>query len=263
VPALDLARGEIVAVEVAAELSLDAGAQDFHRHLAPAAVRVDHHRLVHLGDGGGGDRRPELGEMIFEPPAERLLHGAARFRHGERRQVVLQQRQLAGELCADDVGARREKLPELDVAGAEAGQGVGEPRLGRRAGAPRRTEPADGGRQNPGEAQRQRHGRPRRDEAHAVLGQHQAGPGEPQTVDDRSGHRRGLVLRLSSPIGCRRRLRRSPSGSRIISAQGFKETTAEGALQLDALIGGARAPRLGIFSQLRRHASRIIDRRRE
>ena len=56
--ALDQAGGEVVAVEVAAELLLDAGAQDLHGHLAPAAVGVDDDRLVHLGDGGGGHGGP-------------------------------------------------------------------------------------------------------------------------------------------------------------------------------------------------------------
>ena len=69
---------------------LDAGAQDLHGDLAPLAVGVDDGRLVHLGDGGGGDGGAELGEMILELAAERFLDGVARLGHGERRQVVLQ-----------------------------------------------------------------------------------------------------------------------------------------------------------------------------
>ena len=88
--ALDEAGGEVEAVEVAAELSLDVGAQDLHGDLAPLAVGIDDGRLVHLGDGGGGDGGAELGEMILELAAERFLDGAARLGHGERRQVVLQ-----------------------------------------------------------------------------------------------------------------------------------------------------------------------------
>ena len=92
---------------------------------------VDHHRLVHLGDGGGGDRRAELGEVILEPAAERLLDGAARLGHGERRQPVLQVAQVAGELGADQVGAGGQELAELDVAGAEAGERAGDARAPR------------------------------------------------------------------------------------------------------------------------------------
>ena len=62
---------------------------------------------MHLGDGGGGDRRPELHEVILELSAERLLDRFARFRLRERRQPVLQMRQVARELGADHVGARR------------------------------------------------------------------------------------------------------------------------------------------------------------
>ena len=56
--ALDEAGGEVVAVEVAAELPLDAGAQDLDGDLAPAPVGVDDGRLVHLRDGGRGDGGP-------------------------------------------------------------------------------------------------------------------------------------------------------------------------------------------------------------
>ena len=209
--ALDQAGGEVVAVEVAAELLLDAGAQDLDGDLAPAPVGVDDGGLVHLRDRGRGDGGPELGEMIFELAAERFLDGAARLGHGERRQVVLQQRQLAGELGTDDVGARRQELAELDVAGAEAGQGGGEARAARLAGAERRRQQGDRRDGDPGEAQRQRHRRARRHEADAVLRQHEAGLGQPQGVGDRSGHRRGFVLH-SVRRSAGGRLRRSRPG---------------------------------------------------
>ena len=102
--ALDLAGGEEVAVEVALELLLDAGTQNLHRHVAAHAV-VDHDGLVHLGDGGCGDRRAELDEVILQPAAELLLDGLARFRHGERRQLVLQVAQVAAR--APDRSGRR------------------------------------------------------------------------------------------------------------------------------------------------------------
>ena len=221
-------------------------------------------RLVHLRDGGGGDGGAELGEMILELAAERFLDGAARLRHGERRQVVLQQRQLAGELGADDVGARRQELAELDVAGAEAGQRTREPRL--RAARRRGTALPSrriGAVSNAGEAQRQRHRRAGRHEADAVLREHETGLGEPQRVGDRSGHRRGFVLNVvrRSAGG---RLRRSRTGSRIICERGFRgrdrgrdAATRSG----DGRASDGPAP-AAFFSQFRGYTSRIMRQRR-
>ena len=129
VEALDLARGEEIAVEIVLELLLDAGPQHLDGHVAAHAV-VDHHRLVHLGDGGRGNGRAELGEMILQLAAELLLDGLAGLGHGEGRQPVLQVPQIAGELRPDQIGTGGEELAELDVAGAEAGDGA------RRPGAP-------------------------------------------------------------------------------------------------------------------------------
>ena len=70
--ALDLARGEEIAVEVAPEPLLDVWPQDLHRHLAAHAI-VDHDGLVHLRDRRRRNRRSELDEMIFQPAAERVL----------------------------------------------------------------------------------------------------------------------------------------------------------------------------------------------
>ena len=78
--ALDLARGEVVAVEVAAEALLDAGAQDLHGDGASTPLPSIDDGLVHLGDRGGCDRRPELHEVILELAAEGLLDRLARFR---------------------------------------------------------------------------------------------------------------------------------------------------------------------------------------
>ncbi len=88
--ALDQAGGEEIAVEVALEALLDAGPQDLDGDGAALPVLADGDGLVHLGDGGGRDRRAELREMIFELAAKRLFDRAARFRHAERRQAVLQ-----------------------------------------------------------------------------------------------------------------------------------------------------------------------------
>ena len=114
---LDLTGREVVAVEIAPELPLDAGAQDLYGHLATVPIVVDDGCLVDLRDRGGGNRWAEFSEMIFELAAERLFDGLPRLGHGERRQVVLQLRQLPRELGPDDIGARGEKLAELDIAG--------------------------------------------------------------------------------------------------------------------------------------------------
>jgi hypothetical protein len=63
-PTLDLPRREEVAVEIAAEAPLDAGAQDLDCHLT-ARPTLAHHGLVHLGDGGGRNRRSEFREVVL------------------------------------------------------------------------------------------------------------------------------------------------------------------------------------------------------
>ena len=185
--ALDLAGGEEVAVEVAAEAPLDAGAQDFHRHVA-AHAGVDRDRLVHLGDGGGRNGRAELGEVILEPAAQRLLDGFACFPHREGRQLVLQVAEVAGELGADEIGAGGEELAELDVAGPQAGQRAGDAPSFRLADAEGPGQRADRQRRGAGEMQGERHLGPGRHEAHAVLGQHDAGARQAEDVADGGSH---------------------------------------------------------------------------
>ena len=88
VEALDHARGEIVAVEIAAETPLDTGTKNFDRH-GLADATVDDDGLMDLGNGCGCDGWTELDEVILEPASECLLHRAPRLGHGERRQLVL------------------------------------------------------------------------------------------------------------------------------------------------------------------------------
>ena len=71
--ALDHARGEEIAVEVPLEALLDAGPQHLDGDRLQLAVGPAQLRLVHLGDRGGGDRRPELGVELVDRRAERLL----------------------------------------------------------------------------------------------------------------------------------------------------------------------------------------------
>ena len=120
--ALDHAGGEEVAVEIAVEALLDAGAQHLDGDRLQRAVRHPHLGLVHLGDRGGGDRRSELGEQRIDGRAERLLDRLPRFALREGRQAVLQRGEIGGELAADDVVAGGEELAELDVGRPERGE---------------------------------------------------------------------------------------------------------------------------------------------
>ncbi len=115
IEALDHARGEIVAVEIAVEALLDVRAQDFDGDgFLDAALH--HVGLVNLGDRCGSDGRAEFDEVVFELAAKRALDGAAGFGHRKGLGLVLQVPEIGGKLRADDVGAGREKLTELDVA---------------------------------------------------------------------------------------------------------------------------------------------------
>ena len=127
--ALDLPGGEEVAVEVAAEALLDAGAQDLDRRRrarTPLSIATALCTWAMEAAATGG---PELGEVILHPAAQRFRHGAARLLHGKGRQLVLQVAQVAGEFRADQIGARGQELAELDVTGPQAGQGVGDARV--------------------------------------------------------------------------------------------------------------------------------------
>jgi hypothetical protein len=185
--ALDLAGGEEVAGKIAPEALLDAGAQDLDRHLAANAV-VDDGGLVHLGDGSGGHRRTELGEMIFEPATERLLDRLACFTHRKRRQPVLQVPEVAGQLGPDQVVAGGKELAELDVAGPQAGQRAGNAPLLGLADAQRPGQGSDRQGGDAGEMQRQGHLGAGRHEAHAVLCQHDAGTRETEDVAEGGCH---------------------------------------------------------------------------
>ena len=91
-------------VDVPVEGSLDARAQHLHRHLAA----VVGHRKMHLGDGGGGDGLVvELRKHLAQGAAELGLDGGPRLGAVERRQPVLQLRQVRRHFLAQKVGSRR------------------------------------------------------------------------------------------------------------------------------------------------------------
>jgi hypothetical protein len=190
---LDLPGGEAVAGEVAAEPLFDAGPQDLDGDVA-TALAIDHHRFVHLGDRRCRNGWAELGKMILDPAAQRFRHGRARFAHGKGRQLVLQVAQILGELGTDQIGARRQELPELDVTGAQPRQGVGHPRFLRLRTPERPRQDADGQRRRACHLQHKGHARALRHEAHPVLGQHRAGAAEPEDVAECRGHRDWAIL---------------------------------------------------------------------
>ena len=109
--ALDQLGHPVEEVEVALEGQLDGRPQHLDRDLA--AVGGDGE--MDLGDRGGGDRRVvEAGEQRVDRLAELGLDGAPRLGAGEGRQVVLQLRQVGGDLFAQKIGAGRQRLAELD-----------------------------------------------------------------------------------------------------------------------------------------------------
>src|ERR1043166_9171223 len=85
---------------------------------------------MHLGDRGGGDRWAEDGEQLRDRLAEGGRDRALRLDLRERRHAVLQRFKIARERGADHVRPRGEKLSELHIGGAEAGEG-GRPAGGR------------------------------------------------------------------------------------------------------------------------------------
>ena len=129
-------------------------------------------RLVHLGDRGGGDRLAELDEETRRSGRPSAISTIAhRLGAGERRHPVLQPLEVARRRDADDVGAGREELAELDVGRPEPGQRRREPG-GAVAGVSRARSAARGA----GQARAGRRQRARIDERERALArQHEAG----------------------------------------------------------------------------------------
>ena len=93
------------------EFFLDAGAKDFHGHDAALCV----HGLVDLGNRCRADRNGiEALVQLLQRSAERSFDHLANGRKRRRGQVVLKLRQVFGRALPDEVGAGRQRLPELD-----------------------------------------------------------------------------------------------------------------------------------------------------
>ena len=158
---------------------------------------VAHARAMHLRDRGGGDGVAEFDEDVFDLGAEGRLDRRDRDGAVRRRHAVLQLFEFQHHLGADDVGARGEKLSELDVGGTEPIDRGGKAAEAVRA-APR--QQIGEGQRRPGE-RRQRQ-RIDADEG-ALARQHEAGARQARRRvrwrPDRD------KFRASSPNGSRRR----------------------------------------------------------
>ena len=89
-------------------------------HLHDDRLGVRHHGAVHLRDRAGGQRRRfDVIEHVLPRHAELLLHHLHDLLLGQRRHVVLELGELRDELGSEEVGTRREDLPELAERRAE------------------------------------------------------------------------------------------------------------------------------------------------
>ena len=105
---------EVHVAKVAPESPLDAGTQDFNRHVTQSIGRRDF-GAVNLRDRRRRDGLAEFRENSFEPRAERGFDCCDSLLARKRRDAILQFLQLRGRRDADDVRSGREELPELDV----------------------------------------------------------------------------------------------------------------------------------------------------
>ena len=79
---------------------------------------------MRLSNRGGGHGRPKFGEHRLYRLAQGCLHSGPRLRLGERRQAILQVRQVIGEGFTENIGARGQELTQLDSDRARALQDV-------------------------------------------------------------------------------------------------------------------------------------------
>jgi hypothetical protein len=97
-----------------AEVAHDLAARARPLHLDDHALARLEARRVHLRDRPGRERlRVDLGEDVLPRDAELLLHHGHDLGLRERRDAILERRQLVHDLLREEVGARREDLAEL------------------------------------------------------------------------------------------------------------------------------------------------------
>ena len=81
---------------------------------------------MRLGQGRGRHRRMEFGEQAARRPAQRLGDLRVGLLHGEGLELILQPGEVVGEHLAEDVGAGRQQLAELDRHRPQPLQGKGQ-----------------------------------------------------------------------------------------------------------------------------------------
>jgi hypothetical protein len=110
-------------IEIAGECSRDPRPQDFDGDLSSLAG----HREMDLRNRGSRDRYVVEGEkQAVERTAELGLDHRARLAGRKWWQPVLQQRQIGGDLIAEQIGPRRQHLAELDKGRTDFLKGRGE-----------------------------------------------------------------------------------------------------------------------------------------
>jgi hypothetical protein len=118
-------------LEVALDDLVHAGPQDLDDDLLAVAQR----RGVHLGDRGRRERRRSKLANTSASGPERRLDGRGRDRAVERRDPVLQLRQLIGDVDGQQVAARRQGLAEFHEDRPELLEREPQPLAARDAGA--------------------------------------------------------------------------------------------------------------------------------
>ncbi len=134
--ALDQFSHPVEEIEIALERRLDARSQ----HLDSDVTAVGRNGEMDLCDRGGGDRLiVETREQGVDRLAELALDRGARLASRKGRQMVLQPRQVGRDPFAQEIGAGRQRLAELDEARAHVLQRRRQP-LARAAFVAARTE---------------------------------------------------------------------------------------------------------------------------
>ncbi len=118
----DLRGGPFVGVERPGEILLDIRSEHLHGDQPP----VRRHRPVDLCDRRGADRlRVDFAEQLLDRLFETLLDRRLDLRERGRRQAVLKPGQVASRLLADQIGAGRQGLTELDRCRSDLLKGLG------------------------------------------------------------------------------------------------------------------------------------------
>ena len=190
---------------------------------------------MHLRDRGRRHRRSEARKGLCYRAFQRGRDHGLRLGLRERRQPVLQGLEVARHPDADDVGAGREKLAELEIGGPHPLQRARKARS--RLGAAALDQPRDLQRELSG----RRHQRGIDGAEHALTCEHDAGAGQPRDVGERRDHKRQPECNATMPPESVCQLTRPKPAPRIMSAnaRGLREF-ADGLDEISIGLGVAR-----------------------